>query len=146
MGKFTCRNKRCTPWLFGLPLPKHRAKANIDQQIWLTACSGFPHSRPRCASIRDGDRSDIRALPMMRAPLWKRPAVFVWERIPCVDSAANCSQSTLKIATAARQDCSCLPSASDVHHASTCLNGRRKRQNCCPILAARHAETPTPTN
>lgn len=29
-----------------------------------------------------GDPRDIGVLPMMRAPLWHRPAIFIWERYP----------------------------------------------------------------
>jgi len=29
-----------------------------------------------------GDPRDISVLPMMRAPLWQKPALFIWERYP----------------------------------------------------------------
>ena len=58
-----------------------------------------------------GDRRDFSAMPMVRAPLWQRPTVFIWDQYP---GGVGFSQKLFKIyaeiARAARQlvaDCGC---------------------------------------
>jgi len=124
-------------------------KLNIDQQDLADGLQAVSHILGHVVPLFVmGDRSDIRALPMMRAPLWKRPAVFVWERYPGgVGFSRKLFSIYPEIATAARQVVAACPCASGCPSCvGPALMVGEKGKIVAQSLLLAMQETPTPTN
>jgi len=124
-------------------------KLNIDQQDLADGLQAVSHILGHVVPLFVmGDRSDIRALPMMRAPLWKRPAVFVWERYPGgVGFSRKLFSIYPEIATAARQVVAACPCASGCPSCvGPALMVGEKGKIVAQSLLLAMQEPPTPTN
>ncbi|MBN1542568.1 DEAD/DEAH box helicase [candidate division KSB1 bacterium] len=83
-GKIHLPEQELHTMAFWLALPENAAQTfEIDQQDLADGLKAVANVFGRVVPLFVmGDPGDIHTLPMVRAPLWKRPTLFVWESYP----------------------------------------------------------------